>query len=122
MSDFAKIVDTYLAAWNEEDADARLKLVAEVFAPDATYTDPLADVAGHDGISALIGAARGQFPGMVFSAGGQADQHHDIARFTWNLGPAGAAEPLVIGFDVVRVNADGRIVTVFGFLDKVPQG
>jgi hypothetical protein len=122
MSDFAKIVETYLAAWNEEDADARLKLVAEVFAADATYTDPLADVAGHDAISALIGAARGQFPGLVFSTGGPVDQHHDIARFTWNLGPAEAAEAVVVGFDVAKVNAEGKVVTVFGFLDKVPQG
>lgn len=122
MTDFAKIVDNYLAAWNEGDEDARAKLVSEVFAVDATYSDPLAEVAGHPGISALIGAARGQFPGMVFSSGGPVDQHHDVARFTWHLGPEGAVEPLVIGFDVAKVNAEGRIVTVFGFLDKVPQG
>jgi hypothetical protein len=122
MSDFTKIVESYLAAWNEQDAGARLKLVAEVFAADATYTDPLAEVSGHDGISALMGAAQGQFPGMVFTAGGPVDQHHDIARFTWNLGPVGAAEAPVVGFDVAKVNAEGKIVTVFGFLDKVPQG
>jgi hypothetical protein len=122
MADFAKIVDNYLAAWNEGDDEARAKLVGEVFTADATYTDPLAEVAGREGINALIGAARGQFPGMVFSSGGPVDQHHDIARFTWHLGPEGAAEPLVIGFDVAKVDAEGRIATVFGFLDKVPQG
>jgi hypothetical protein len=122
MSDFTKIVDAYLAAWNETDADARLRRVAEVFAVNATYTDPLADVAGHEGISGLIGAAQGQFAGMVFTAGSPVDQHHDIARFSWNLAPAGAPEPVVVGFDVAKVDADGKIVTVFGFLDKVPQG
>ncbi len=47
------------------------------------------------------------------------DAHHDIARFTWNLGPAGA-EPVVIGFDVLAATPDGRIGAVYGFLDRVP--
>lgn len=122
MADFTKIVGNYLAAWNEGDDEARAKLVREVFTEDATFTDPLADVSGPESINALIGAARAQFPGLVFSPGGPVDQHHDIARFTWHLGPAGAAEPLAIGFDVAKVDADGRITTIFGFLDKVPQG
>ena len=40
-------------------------------------------------------------------------------RFTWGLGPADA-EPLVVGFDVVVLDDEGRIDTVLGFLDKVP--
>ncbi|AGL15840.1 nuclear transport factor 2 family protein [Actinoplanes sp. N902-109] len=122
MSDFSKIVENYLAVWNEGDAEARAKLVSEVFAAEVTYTDPLAEVAGHEGVNALVGGARDQFPGMVFSSGGPVDSNHDIARFTWHLGPADAPEPLVIGFDVIRVDAAGKIVTVFGFLDRVPQG
>jgi hypothetical protein len=47
------------------------------------------------------------------------DAHHDLARFTWELGPVDA-EPLVIGFDVAVLSDDGRIRTVHGFLDKVP--
>ncbi|MFZ0185430.1 MAG: hypothetical protein WAL72_00590 [Streptosporangiaceae bacterium] len=47
------------------------------------------------------------------------DANHDQARFTWHLGPAGG-EPVVIGFDVVVLSEDGRIASVYGFLDKVP--
>jgi hypothetical protein len=117
-----EIAESYLAAWNEPDAETRRKLVDEVFATDATLTDPLAEVSGREAITALIEGARAQFPGMTFTLGGAVDRHHHLARFTWHLGPAGAPEPLVVGFDVVELNADGKIRAVHGFLDKVPQG
>jgi ketosteroid isomerase-like protein len=117
MSD--NLVERYLAAWNETDADARAKAVAEVWTEQATYTDPLAKVAGHAGIVAVIEGAQTAFPGFVFTPGEVFDTNHDIARFTWHLGPAGE-EPVVVGFDVVELAEDGRIARVLGFLDKVP--
>ncbi len=61
-----------------------------------------------------------QFPGFVFTAIGDTDAHHDHARFRWGLGPANEP-PLVEGFDVVSLDGEGRILTVVGFLDKVPS-
>ena len=49
-----------------------------------------------------------QFPGFVFTLGGAVDAHHDQARFSWHLGPAGA-EPVVIGFDVAVLDGGGQI-------------
>ena len=109
----------YLAAWNATDPAARRALVEEVFAEDVTYTDPLADVAGRDGLDAAIAAVQGQFPGWVFRLAGPADAHHHQLRFTWHLGPDGS-EPPVVGSDVAVTDADGRIRTVLGFLDRVP--
>ncbi|MFI6154051.1 nuclear transport factor 2 family protein [Kitasatospora sp. NPDC051170] len=114
-----QLAERYLAAWNETDPAARRKLVDEVWAEDGRYTDPLAAVAGREAIDGLLGAAQAQFPGMRFTLG-PVDAHHDIARFTWNLGPEGAEEPLVIGFDVLTATPDGRIGAVYGFLDRVP--
>ena len=114
-----EIIERYLEAWNETDASARRELVAALWAADGSYTDPLADVRGPDAIAALIGAAQEQFPGLVFTLGGPADANHNQARFTWHLGPDGG-EPVVIGFDVVVLDAAGRIASVHGFLDKVP--
>ncbi|RJL34005.1 nuclear transport factor 2 family protein [Bailinhaonella thermotolerans] len=121
MSDMNELVQRYLAAWNETDATARRAVMAEVFAEDVVYTDPLASVQGLDALDATIAAVQGQFGGLVFSLGGAVDAHHDIARFTWHLGPEGG-EPVVIGFDVAVLGADGRIGQVLGFLDKVPAG
>jgi hypothetical protein len=55
-----------------------------------------------------------------FAPAGPVDAHHQQARFSWTLGPAGAEAP-VAGFDVVVTDEDGRIKTVLGFLDRVPS-
>lgn len=113
------LVAAYLDAWNATDPQARRALIERVCAPDVRYVDPLADVTGTEAFDALVAGAQEQFPGMTFTLLGEVDAHHDVCRFQWGLGPAGA-EPLVIGFDVAAVTADGRIATVHGFLDRVP--
>jgi len=113
------LVDRYLACWNESDPEARRALIARHWSPRPSYTDPLAAVTGREAIEQTIGAVQERFPGFMFSPVGPVDAHHQQARFTWGLGPADA-EPLIVGFDVVVVDDDGRIDTVLGFLDKVP--
>jgi hypothetical protein len=113
------LADRYIAAWNETDPAARRRLVDASWAEDARYTDPLVAAEGRDAVDATLGAVQAQFPGLVFRLGGPVDAHHDIARFTWELGPA-EGEALVVGFDVLVADAEGRIAQVHGFLDKVP--
>jgi hypothetical protein len=115
-----EIVERYIAAWNEKDARRRRDLVDALWAEDGRYTDPLADAHGREEIAGLIGAVQQQFPGFVFTLGGPVDAHHEQARFTWHLGPAGAPEPVVAGFDVAVLDGDGHLGSVYGFLDKVP--
>ncbi len=119
MSDVKDLVERYLAIWNERDAGARRAAVDGLCAEDATYTDPLVDVAGRDAIDAVIGAVQQRFPDFVFRLAGDVDAHHDLARFTWELGPEDG-EAVVVGFDVAVLTGDGRIGKVHGFLDKVP--
>lgn len=116
MSD---IVERYLDCWNATDAAERHALLATTFTNDATYVDPMVSVAGRAELDAAISGVHAQFPGFVFTRVGDADVHHDVARFNWGLGPAGT-EPLVIGFDVVTTAEDGQISRVIGFLDRVP--
>jgi hypothetical protein len=113
------LVDRYLACWNETDPEARRALIAQHWSPRPSYTDPVAAVTGRKAVEETIGAAQERFPGFAFSPVGPVDAHHQQARFTWGLGPADA-EPVIVGFDVVVLDDDGRIDTVLGFLDKVP--
>jgi SnoaL-like domain len=115
MSD---IVGKYLDTWNAEGAK-RAALLAEHWSARARYVDPLADVSGVVALGAVIDAVHAQFPGCVFSQVSEPDAHHRQLRFSWGLGPDGA-EPLVIGFDVLVLDEDGRIEDVRGFLDRVP--
>lgn len=118
MNDVQSIVRRYIETWNETDPQQRRRLIKEVFAEDASYTDPLAAVCGRDAIDELITGAQAQFAGLQFSLAGPVDAHHDQARFSWHLGVTGQ-EPAVIGFDVAILEND-RLRTVYGFLDKVP--
>ncbi|MFI9604133.1 nuclear transport factor 2 family protein [Streptomyces sp. NPDC052043] len=115
-------VTRYFEAWNAPDAQARAKAVADAWTPDGSYTDPLADVGGHEEIAAVITAAREQFPGFAFRLTGAVDGHHDTARFSWELVSEVDGSAPVAGSDVVALDGDGRIRTVLGFLDRVPAG
>ena len=119
MSDVQHLVERYLAIWNERDAAARRTAVDDLFTEAATYTDPLVVAEGRDAIDATVGAVQQQFPDFRFRPAGDVDAHHDIARFTWHLGPTGR-EKIAVGFNVVAFAADGRIRVVHGFLDKAP--
>jgi SnoaL-like protein len=113
------VIERYIACWNQTDPALRHKLIDEVWAEGASYTDPFAETVGHDAIDATIAAIQQQFPGFSFTLLGPVDSHHRQARFTWGLAPDGA-EPVVIGFDVAVAGDDGRLTRVLGFLDKVP--
>lgn len=112
------IAETYIAAWNETDAAARRAMIADTWTADATYVDPLAAVAGHAGVDALIAGVQERFPEFRFALLGRPDGHGEHVRFSWGLGPDGAEAPIK-GTDYVRVE-DGRLKSVTGFLDQVP--
>ncbi|MBD0741594.1 nuclear transport factor 2 family protein [Streptomyces sp. CBMA152] len=116
-------VARYFEAWNATgSAEELAKAVGAAWSEDGGYTDPLADVTGHEGIAALIAGAHQQFPGFEFRLDGPVDGHHDVARFRWELVAVADGSAPVAGSDVITLAADGRIRTVVGFLDRVPSG
>ncbi|KOV78617.1 polyketide cyclase [Streptomyces sp. NRRL WC-3618] len=120
MSTYATAAERYFAAWNAEGDEAIAKAVSDAFTEDATYTDPLADVAGHEGLAAAIAGAQAQFPGFEFRMKGSVDGNHNIARFSWDLVSKADGSSPAGGSDVITLADDGRIITVSGFLDRVP--
>jgi len=119
MNDFDAIARRYIDAWNATDPDTRAKHVATLWTEDGSYIDPLAEAIGHDQITGTIAAVQDQFPGWTFRLVGPVDGHHDQCRFSWELGPSGDAAP-VAGSDVAVLAPDGRLHSVYGFLDRVP--
>ncbi|MFY4722423.1 nuclear transport factor 2 family protein [Streptomyces sp. LaBMicrA B280] len=112
----------YFEAWNATEPAALRKAVAAAWAEDGSYTDPLADVRGHEGVAAVIAAAHEQFPGFAFRPLGTVDGHHDVVRFGWELVNEADGSAPVAGFDVVTLDGEGRIRQVMGFLDRLPEG
>ncbi|KAA1419863.1 nuclear transport factor 2 family protein [Mumia zhuanghuii] len=114
------LLSDYLAFWNETDADLRATIAERTFAPGVTYVDPQAEVSGREALSELVGAVHQQLPGARFSPGDLVDGHHDVLRFTWNLGPEGAPDTIV-GADVALLTPEGRMSHIVGFIDRAPR-
>lgn len=118
MTEPRTIATQYLALWNEADDDRRRALLAEHWAEDARYVDPMMQGSGREGVAAMIEGARAQFPGHRFDLTGTPDGHGEHVRFSWTLAPEQGA-PIAGGTDMVRLDAKGRIAEVVGFLDGV---
>lgn len=119
MNDASTTVQRYLAIWNEPDAAQRARLIAELWSADARYTDPLADVRGHEGISGLVGAVQQHYPGHRFEPHGSVDAHGRHLRFSWELRDA-SGRGVARGTDFAELLDDRRLRSVTGFLDPVP--
>lgn len=120
MNAHTRLVDRYFAAWNETGAARRRALIAETYAEEAVYVDPLLKGTGHEGIDAMIAAVHERFPEHVFRLITEIDGFGPYLRFSWNLvSPDGSVA--VKGSDFAVVDASGRLANVMGFLDAVAQ-
>ena len=120
MTDVNTIAGRYVDLWNERSPNRRRAILSEHWASDARYVDPLMSADGHDGVEALVAGVQQRFPDFRFKLLGHADGFGDHVRFSWGLGPDGADAPIKgTDFAIVR---DGRIESITGFLDQVPQG
>jgi hypothetical protein len=117
MPDVTTLVDSYIALWNETDAGRRRSLIAQTFAADARYLDPLMRGEGLDGIDAMVAAAQAQYPGTRFELAGAPDHHNDRVRFGWHLRAAAGGDVLATGLDFGTLAEDGRLRSVTGFLE-----
>lgn len=68
----------------------------------------------------MFAAVQAQFPRNAFRRTSIVDQHHDAARYEWELvAPDGTIS--VTGTDFVRLASDGRLATVVGFFGPVAE-
>ena len=85
MTELTTVVDGYIAMWNESDPQRRRFIIEQTWTEDGSYVDPHAEVAGADGLDALVAAVQEQFPGYRFVLASGPETHHDRMRFTWQL-------------------------------------
>jgi SnoaL-like domain len=120
MTDINSIAARYIELWNERNASRRRDMLAANWTENASYVDPLMKGDGRSGIDALIEGVQKRFPDFRFKLLGKVDGYGDRVRFCWGLGPEGADSPIK-GTDFAVID-DGRIRSITGFLDQVPQG
>jgi SnoaL-like domain len=110
-----ELIDRYCAVWNETSPGRRAELLAQVWAPDATYTDPTVHTTTLDELLTHIENVRTRRPGSRVLRTSAIDFHHGLARFSWRVVQEdGAALPE--GLDVAELSSDGkRIQRIVGF-------
>jgi hypothetical protein len=120
MTDLNTIAHRYIELWNERMPSRRREMLASDWTADASYVDPVMAGDGHDGVDALIAGVQQRFPDFKFTLIGEPNGYGDQLRFSWGLGPDGVDSPIK-GTDFAILK-EGRIRSITGFLDQVPQG
>jgi hypothetical protein len=112
-------IDTNLEAYLEPDAERRVQLIEQVWAPEGHLFDPPLDAAGHTAINEMFETVQGMFPGHTFRRTTGIDSHHGIARYGWELVDGNGAVALA-GMDVAVVGPDGKLSRIAGFFGDLP--
>lgn len=110
-------IGAYGQAWLEPDADRRRALLERAWQEDAVYSDPTDHLEGRDALVAHIGAFQQAMAGGRVEITTEATRHHDSAHFHWQMKDAHGGLVLS-GFDVVQLDAEGRISRLTGFFDS----
>lgn len=116
------VIDRYCAAWSDQDPDRRAALLAQVWAEEATYTDPTVHAASAAELLDHIARVLARRPGARVVRTSAVDAHHGVARFAWQMILADGTT-LPEGLDIAELSPDGRrirrIVGFFGPIGKL---
>jgi hypothetical protein len=120
MSNLQTFVETYIAVWNEADAERRRALIRSLWQEDAQHLARTLEAAGHAGIEKRVTDAYEKWvkeKGNVFRLRDGVDGHHGAVKLRWEMVPAGGGEVISIGFDFLVLGEDGRIRTGYQFIE-----
>lgn len=112
-------LERYVAVWNEPDAAARRRLIAELWTPDgANFTKSL-EARGHEALEARVRSAHEKWvrEGGCFFRARHADSHHGTVRFTWEMLPISGGRTISVGIEFLVLSQDGRIREDYQFIE-----
>jgi hypothetical protein len=110
--------DQVLAAWNETDPDSIRGHLDRALSSGIVFCDPDNLTTGIDEFEAMVRSFRERIPRAECARASGVDHHHDLYRYEWAVRSDGAL--LVSGFDVARVDDDGRLLRIDGFFGPLP--
>ena len=112
--ELARIIEDYVAAWNEDDADKRRLLLQRCWADDGEYIDTYGPASGIHTLDDRIGSVRQMLPGARLVRTTRIDQMREYLRFGWSIaGPDSI--PVATGVNIAHVQPDGRLGRVLSF-------
>jgi len=114
QKDAAERIDAFLAAWNEPDEDARLRLLESAATEDVRFGDAFGCTSGREDLVAHLTAVQRFMPGMTLARDGEVKECQGVAIAPWVARAADGAERGK-GTNVFGLAADGRIRLATGF-------
>jgi hypothetical protein len=109
-----RLIDTYCAVWSEPDPVRRQRTLDEIWAENATYTDPRAQLTGSTALVAHIGTILAGRPGAKIVRTSVLDFHHGLVRFAWRVVQADGTM-LPEGIDIAEVSNELKLLRIIGF-------
>lgn len=113
------MIQHLLTVFGEKDTARRSRAIATLYAEDCLCIDYKSEVRGRPALNEKIEALHAKFPDFVFTADGEADAHHDVARLHWRFGSPGKPAAIT-GLDIAFFE-NSQIRKLYVFLDKVAR-
>lgn len=107
-----RLVERYIALWNEPDAEKRNKTISELWTEDGAQFLPSQTFRGQRALIERVSSAHEEFVkagGFLFKQLGEADALHDAVKFTWEMVPATGGAAAASGLIFLILSDDGRI-------------
>lgn len=92
----------------EAEPHERPRRIAETFAADVVFSDPVHQIVGLQGLEQMATELHARFPGARFNRPSVIESHHRQIHFRWSMDDADG-NMIISGHDMPIVGADGRI-------------
>jgi hypothetical protein len=120
MFDAQELADRYVAVWNETDAGRRRSQIAALWDADGWHYVDVREAHGYAALEQRITGSHNKNVrdgGHRFRAVKDARALHDIVTFHWEMLPAADDRVVARGSAILRVDAGGRILADYQFVD-----
>lgn len=118
QQELTQLMERYVALWNEEDAERRRQLIAELWVEDGIQITPEHEYREYPALEERVTHAYEEFVhknGFVFRLSNTPQAHHQAVMVTWEMVPAGGGEAAAVGTVFLLLSDDGRIQADYQF-------
>lgn len=112
-----KMIEQYVASWNENNFAAYKKEFEKCWANEALYVDPFGEYKGLDELAKFAQISLEIIPNRKFSILEQPEYHHHFGKYSWLVEFSGRTN---IGYDYFEFNQDFKITRLISFF-KLPE-
>jgi hypothetical protein len=123
QSKLDNFISRYVGMWHESDAQKRHETVHSLWADDAENITRRFVARGMVEIVARVDRAHQEWVAsrdLVFRSQGNTDAHNNVVKFFWEMLPRSGGEVQARGLDIMVLQEDGRIRTMYQFSEPLP--